>query len=612
MTELVKETIKLSTTLETLQFLRTSKNASESQIHSYLDMVYSEVKENGIEEMLYRMMFHIGDISRKHNIFKEFDIDSNVGGGQERRTFRSCVRWLQKNNPDFLHSNLRLIVEYTSYQTLMYYQISTNRYSGNVNGVEKLFIDNEYLFPFLKEQIKLGENLNLIAKHLPKLTTGKQRTTKKKLVGLRGKTEFNWTLPKGKSWVKINGVLVTGDKVTVKNGDVAEYPRDKQSETITRQLFLNKWVKDFCTYMGWSINEYKTFRSSQNTAEQKMSSLSVMSMTEDEFNNFLDSLTSGQRKRVVKSLSNPKWGELTSWYKSWENEQSDLAKSIRNASTKEEKDALMKKFKIKTTGDQTIDLLAQLNGGGLTIEQINNNYQSMIERMNIKHSVFPIIDGSGSMDSYFTHNNVRVSNRQVAYSMAIAFTTMNPNPRFRNTYGWFSSDFKIFGKSEYGDTFISMFKNRDKYVSHTKTFSENYRIMFETDPKEVESTNMFASVEYFVTLVKNGRCTVDELPETLLYLTDNEYNAGRSPKEAVSLAYSIGWTPKLIFWGITTMSSHVKEELKNTPNALFVGGFNESCLSQILDGINKDVINPEDELWSIYNDIRYSLIKVGN
>jgi hypothetical protein len=611
MTELVKETMRLSNTLDTLQFLRTAKNASDKEIHSTLDKAYAEASLNGVKEMLYRLMFHIGDISRKHNIFKEFDITSETGGAQERKTFRSCVRWMQKNTPDFLHNNLKLIVEFTSYETLMYYQVTTNRYLGNVMGIEKLFIDNQYLFPFLKSEIVSGVNLNLIARHLPKLTTGKQRTTKKTLVGKRGKTEFTWTLPKGKSWVKINGQIVTGDKITVKSGDVAEYPREKKSETLTRQTFINKWIKDFCGFMNWTITDYKQFKSKQNTAEQKMSSLSVMNMNEDEFSVFLDSLTSGQRKRVVKSLTNSKWGNLSTWYKAWEDEQSDLAQRIRKSTTPAEKNALMKEFKVKTTGEQTVDLLAQLIGGSLNTQQVNNNYQSMIERMNIKHSVFPIIDGSGSMNSCLSHNGVRISNRQVAYAMAIAFTTMNPNPRFRNTYGWFSRNFKIFGRSEYGDTYVSMFKNVDKYVSHTKTFTENYRLLMETDPQEVSSTNMFASVEYFVNLVKLGRCTMEELPETLLYLTDNEYNSGKSPKEAVILANSIGWKPKLIFWGITTMSDNVKEDLKYTPNGLFIGGFNESCLSQILNGINKDSINPEDELWAIYNDIRYSMIKVG-
>lgn len=604
----VQEKMKLSNTLDTLQFLRTAKGSSDEVIHNYLDKAFVETTENGVEEMLYRIMFHIGDISRKHNIFKEFEINSELGGAQERRIFRSCVRWMQKNTPNFLHRNLKLVVEYTSYETLMYYQVSTNRYSGSILGIEKLFIDNEYLFPFLKSEIKSGENLNLIARHLPKYSTGKQRTTKKVLRALRGKSEFMWTLPHNKSWVKINGVLVTGEKVKVTNGDIAEYPRTKGKESLIRQSFLNLWIKDFCSYMGWTLDEYKEFKSKQNTAEQKMSSLIVKSMTEDQFHSFLDSLTAGQRKRVIKSLTNPKWGVLTQWYKEWEDEQTNLAEQIRKSNSLSEKSELMKSFKIKTTGDQTIDLLAEMIGGKLNAQQVNNNYQSMIERMNIKHSVFPIIDGSGSMDLRFNHNGVTISNRDVAYAMAIAFTTLNPNPRFRNTYGWFSKDFKIYGKSEYGDTYISMFENTDKYLSHTKTFTQNFGVLQETSPREVANTNMFASVQYFVNLVKSGRCTVDELPETLLYITDNENNSGLSPKQAVVLANTIGWSPKLIFWGITSMTHDIKEQLKYTPNGLFIGGFNESCLSQILDGISKESINPEDELWSIYNDIRYSII----
>ena len=142
MTELVKEKMKLSKTLDVLQFLRTAKNSSDEIIHSLLDEAYAETSSNGVEEMLYRIMFHIGDISRKHNIFKDFEINSEVGGAQERKIFRSCVRWMQKNTPEFLHKNLKLVVEFTSYETLMYYQVNTNRYLGNVMGVEKLFIDN--------------------------------------------------------------------------------------------------------------------------------------------------------------------------------------------------------------------------------------------------------------------------------------------------------------------------------------------------------------------------------------------------------------------------------------------------------------------------------------
>ena len=607
------EQMTLTNTLNTLQFLRNAKSCNDDQIHSALDIAFAECGRNGVTDMLLRIIFHMGDISRRHNIFKELEIDSDNGGAQERKIFRSCVRWMIKNTPNFVYSNLELISEFTSYQTLMYYKLTTDRYIDRGVSVEKLFIDNDYLFPFLQDRVRLGKNLNLIAKHLPKYSTGGQRKQSKKLVGLRGNQDkpFNWTVPT-KSWVKLNGELITakpGEKILVNPGDVVEYPRSKRSESMDRQNFLNTWITKFCVFMDWTLSEYKEFRKLQNTAEQKMSSKKVSQMTQDEFNTFLDGLTGGQRKRVVHSLNNDKWGVLCDWYKSWEKEQTELAVKIRNANSPEEKKDLMKEFKVKTTGDQTIDILADMLSGRLSREQVDNNYLSLIERMNISHSVFPIIDGSGSMNSSFEHNGVVLTNRQVAYAMAIAFTTKNPNPRFRNTYGWFSNDFKIYGKSEFGDIYISMFKNTNNdYVSYTKTFTDNLEMMRRSDSQQVANTNMFASVEYFVNLVNIGRCVVSELPETLLFITDNENNSGKSPKEAVIYANSIGWKPKLIFWGITSMNHSIREELKYTPNSLFVGGFNEGCLSQILNGIDKETINPEDELWSIYNDVRYSMI----
>jgi hypothetical protein len=121
---------------------------------------------------------------------------------------------------------------------------------------------------------------------------------------------------------------------------------------------------------------------------------------------------------------------------------------------------------------------------------------------------------------------------------------------------------------------------------------------------------MFSSIEYFVDLVKNKGFHVEDLPNALLSITDNENNTGRSPKDAIALANSIGWHPLLIFWGLTAMSEHsVKNQLKGVHNTLFVGGFNEGALSQILRGIKTGSINPETELWSIYNDIRYSVLK---
>jgi len=120
---------------------------------------------------------------------------------------------------------------------------------------------------------------------------------------------------------------------------------------------------------------------------------------------------------------------------------------------------------------------------------------------------------------------------------------------------------------------------------------------------------MFASIEYFVNLVGRGAAHAEDLPVALLYITDNENNSGKSPKQAIELASSIGWHPLLIFWGIRRLPEDLIRQTKGLDNILFVGGFSESVLSQILRGIKHGTVNPEDELWSIFDDKRYSVIK---
>jgi hypothetical protein len=253
--------------------------------------------------------------------------------------------------------------------------------------------------------------------------------------------------------------------------------------------------------------------------------------------------------------------------------------------------------------------------GDLNETQINNTYQSLIEKMDLVANVFPVIDGSGSMDS--PCNVPGITRREIAYAMAIAFSTRNPVDAFRNTYGWFSANFHIVGHSKYKDTRPNKFIAADEYIqkgdakpviSAGYTFTENYKRMLQSDPQDVSSTNMGIVIDTFIKLVEKGTFHVEELPQAILFITDNEHNTGDSPSKVLRRAYAIGWHPLVIFWGITGINSIMMEEFKNTPNCLLIGGFSEGVLSQILRGIKGGSINPEDELWSIYEDKRYSVL----
>lgn len=627
--------VALPKTLFTLQFLRTAKNASDKDIYKALDEALAECKKNDSVLVLERLMLHVGDISRQHNILKEFGIISKTGGAQERKIFRSCMRFWEAKLPESFKKNLRIFVEFTLYENLMYYQNTTDRKSGKVLGTEILFPMPNEVHQFLANQIRKGKDLNLIAKHLPKYATGKQRITKKIVKALKGgKGEL--TLNKIKlsnkvAWVKVNGEVVTDPKMTVKVGDIITYPRKKQVVTIDKQEFINKWIFDFIKVMGWDMKQYREFRSTQNTPEQKFSSKTALEMPDSDFNRLLDILTAGQRFRVAKMLvykdksdqlqPKPKWGKLGQLYINWEKNQEKVADQLRAAAASGDttkKEELMKEFKVKATGIQTIDLLAEIFKGGMNDMQINNTYQKMIESMDLIANVFPILDGSGSMDSGITHKGVHITYRQIVYSMCIAFSTRNPVEDFKNTFGWFSARFYIAGRSKFANESPNRFVDPKPFtkqvsdhqvLSAGKTFTQNLEALRRSDPGDVSSTNMFSSIEYFVKLVQDQKMHVEDLPVALLYLTDNENNSGKSPSEAVTLANSIGWRPLLIFWGIQGMSDPTKRQLKGIPNTLFVGGFNESVLSQILRGIKSGTINPEQELWSLYEDKRYSILQ---
>lgn len=632
---------KLPETLITLQFLRTARGKSDKEIHAMLDKAYRECGVNNNEIMLERLMLHIGDISRQHNILTEFGIRSTNGGAQEREVFRSILRWWEANMPNSFAKNIRIIVEFTVLENLMYYQNTTDRYKGKLIRKEMLYPNPKVVYDFLASEIRSGRSVNLIAKHLPKYSTGKNRTAKKTIKPRSGVTEFNWSRPKHAEWVKLNGVMTDTEKIKVKAGDVVSFVRKKQSHTLEKEKFVNSWIHGFCKAIGWDIAQYKEFRKKQDTSEQMVSSKAILNMPESDFMRFLDGLTSGQRFRVARCVCRKKedvltpvekWGKLGSYYMNWENKQEKVADGLRKAAAsndKETKQKLMKEFKVKSTGMQTIDLLGSLCSGSLSEQQINNTYQSLIEKMDIIANVFPIIDGSGSMGASIGSGHYETIDQPIdpkykhikrfdlAAAMLIAFSTRNPVDSFRNTFGWFSSDFRIVGKSKYVNDSPNKFVDRSAYtkkvneynvLSEEATFTDNLRAMLKANPGEVASTNMFVSVEYFVNLVKSGKIHVEDLPDALLYITDNERNTGKSPKMAMELAYSIGWYPLFIFWGICTLPDNMKAEVKNMENFLLIGGFNEGVLSQILRGIKSGSVNPEDELWAIFDDKRYSIL----
>jgi len=615
-----KVEIKYLHMIKGLQALTTNLSPSQSFVHAQLDEMRKDVKTRQDKVVLMKIILHIGDISRHHNLLKELNINSKTGGQGLRETFRHCLTWMEKIYPEDLQKYINVFVDFTVLDNFMYYQNTTDRKTGKLLKTDIQFPVRDAFMQYLKSRINKGVNTPLVARHLPKFPTGLSRTTK-----IKGPKTVK--IPKNAKsiWLGDTQLINPKGQTNVPEGKVLKYIRPKQAFTLQKDAKIRKWIYDFCEVMGWTLQQYKEFRKTQNTAEQQIPVLSEM--TQEELFVFFDRLTTGQFNRIQRMLmdqrgvARPEWGKVSQAFFQWQTKQNEVAQELREAfhdgDTEKQQEAA-KKMKVKQTGVKTIDILKEMfKSNDPTIA--NTKHQALIEKMDLEANVFPIIDGSGSMSQdvdgsgHWNRSNT-ISCFDLAATLLITFSTRHPNPAFRNTYGWFSSNFYIVGESKYvydNDNPYLVQKPKRKVkgvsISPKKTFSENFKIIKSSNPGSIASTNMYAVIETFVKLVKDGKFHVEDLPNALLFITDNEYNTGKSPAQAAELANSIGWNPLFIYWGIVG-NNNVKSQMEGTPNCLFTSGFSEGTLTQILRGIKTGSVSPDMQIIAIAEDVRYSVI----
>lgn len=637
-----KDKLKIPNIFKTLGFFRLNHNPTQKESDIILDAGYSEAVNFGLEEHFFRILLHIGDISRQHNILKTFGVKSPAGGSQERVGFRRILAWMDAKHPEILYNNLHIWVEFTNYQNLWFYENRTDRNKGSLLLEENNILeDRARVYSFLKTRILQGKDLPLIARHLPAYKTGKNRV---KTVIIKDKrpigstSPLTFTIPRAylDGWVKLNGVKVDTEVIAVKAGDKITMQRQLQNFSITRRKVLNQWIKGFIKFMGWTIKEYSEFRKKQNSMEQAFSSKSILGMSNEELNTFFDQLTSGQRSRIYtvlvyktdQDILMPKegqWKPIGEAYIRWEKNQEKVAQELREAFSKGDKTAVekaKKAFKVKSVGMKSIDLLVDVINGIKSDSVIDNTYQSFVEKTPMDVAVFPVIDGSGSMQRHISYNGIRLSVLDIALTMGIFFSTRNPVPEIRDTFGWFSSNFSVWGNSEYINTAPNKYMfNREKYIKAQQRrvldgnlpFTTNLKSIKQSNMGDISSTNMGSVITYFINLVKTGKMTAEQLPQAFLFLTDGENNTGISPKQVMETAAAIGWQPLLILWQINPSNygrseESIKKEFGNS--AMYVTGFNEGVLTQIFEGIKHGAINLYTEFWSLSENARYSVLKL--
>ena len=637
-----KDDLKIPNMFKTLGFFRLNQNPSQDASDKILDAGYSEAMRFGLEEHFFRMLLHIGDVSRQHNILQAFGIKSPAGGSQERVGFRRILNWMDRKQPIVLYRNLPIWVEFTNYQNLWFYENKTDRNKGTLVSEENNILEGaSKVYGFLANKIQGGKDLPLIARHLPAYKTGKNRVKSIVIKDKRpegSKSPLTFSIPKQyvDGWVKLNGEVVTEVTFAVEADDKVTMQRQLQGFSVKRRQVLNQWVKGFIKFMGWTMKEYVDFRKKQNSMEQAFSSKSILAMSNEEIFVFFDQLTSGQRSRIYGLLvyktdsgdlaaKGGQWKTVGEAYILWEKNQEKVAQELREAFSKGDTKAVekaKKSFKVKSVGMKSIDLLVEAMNARKTGTVIDNSYQAFVEKTPMDVAVFPVIDGSGSMGHRIDYKGTSLSVLNIALTMGIFFSTRNPVAEIRDTFGWFSSDFSVWGNSEYVNTAPNRYMhNRDRYIKAqqrrvldgTLPFTTNLKSMQQSNMGDIASTNMGSVITYFINLVKQGKMTAEQLPQAFLFLTDGENNTGDSPAQVMETAAGIGWQPLLILWQIAP--SHYgrsPESIKKDfgESAMYVTGFNEGVLTQIFEGIKHGAINLYTEFWSLSESPRYSVLKL--
>lgn len=647
----VRDETSLMPVLKAIGKLRIDKSGNYDFLHPLLDEALNHIQSlpkkyyNEYMTMFFRNLFFTFSIQRNHDLWKEGGIKSDPIGSQEFASGRVIYQWLWERFSHWMEDldNLRLFFEYSSWKLLTYNQLRTTKGGtykspSKVTSYENTLHNIPVLAECIAQEIRANRNLSLLAKWIPKRNTGAKRTTKK-IVGKHIKLfkdleSFEYTTPT-KEWVKVNGEPVEpGSKVSVKKGDVISYPRELRPETVKRRNLDNKLVDAICTAMGWDVTQYNKFRSTHlaQTPEHLFSSGKILKFTKDDFHQWVDKLSSGQQHVVYRTLCykdidtlkprSDKWGNLPGWMIEWDKKEQAVAQEVREAMAEGDdekvKELTRSSAKTKTAGKQTIDLLADLVSGRLSSSQVENQHTNLLARMNMEVPVFTIIDGSASMTqsivagwavdkSAVDPKYTNLACIDIALALALTFMTTNPEPEFKESVMWFGSETHISGSSRFINTAPNPYLTHSRYnkvtkgriVDLKKGFVHNFNSLKQANPGNVSHTNVGQTIQTFLGCLEDG-LNPEQLPRVLLYLTDEEYNAGMPIKDALELANSQGWYPLVCFWGIRNTSR--LDQYKGINNVLVVRGFSESVLTQVLRFINKGSVRMEDELWAI-NDM---------
>lgn len=379
-----------------------------------LDNAYRECKTKEQKQMLYSLLFSIGDITaRQHNIFKGKKRDN--GGNANREGFAVVIDWMWNNHREqFLRFlNAGLFEEYTCFDHLLKNRVQTK-------GKRVMRVHNI---------LAVADYRKAIAEHLYAV--------------IKGTNPFNKMLV---------AKFLTLPRLSKRAGHKRMLPETKKVMEDKVKLLI-----ELSQMMGWdydvtpttaNFRGYREWRKEFNGSLESVlfSTGKIKDFKKDEFISWLDKLPAQARFRVknrvlyskVKDTETLKWPEFKQWFEEWEKlkeskqaEQRVLEEKVRQGQATEADVAKLakvrKEAKVTVGATNFNEIYDQILSGDIDPLKV----ESFMNRVNLPYNSLVIMDDSGSM---------RGEPFNFASFIAAVCLVKNPDDDGRNLLGFFNNN----------------------------------------------------------------------------------------------------------------------------------------------------------------------------
>lgn len=638
---------KMQATLDLFQQgSKLSDTATQATIYAYLDNAWKECNSKVKKQLFFSLVFSLGDLqNREHNVFRKRGIKTPDQGGQsKRKVFMFCLKWMLERVPTQFYTFLPIVGEYYNLGGIMFYELKTDRWKGNLKEVIHLPIDVDvvttHIAGVLRSSIITDNERTLWARWLPHVPSP-HRMRKYTI------TEKN-----------VKAFKKNGNDVEV--GAIVKVKKNKKEHTLTKDAWVLNFIKQISDKMSWKVTKfkgnvsfegYRQFRKKylSETEAALFSSGNITKMDKTQFYAWLDKQPGGARHRVAcRLVSKDKSGKLATrdkWkldtgenmgqlYMDWLNSKTKHQATLASLSAEEKKamnpvelKQLEKAAKVNVAGDTLLDLIAEIASKRINGQEMDTKAFSMLEKMTIGVPVLVITDISGSMSgASVEHKGMRFSASAMAQLATTVFLLKNPDPESGQFFARFDDRAEIIVSGQQAEK-----QGVNKFMK-----KENTKVGALVDPARPFSENLANVAKYVISRGSTDlsgvstafKSWVDETTEfrdqkieminkypVMLVISDGDLNNASNAATSFlafqnSMRQWFGWEGVVVLWDVKQGSMGDGKKFDNIANLMYFGGTNMGVLDQIFRNIHDlDVVDSYLPLKAFYNSNRYDPVK---